>query len=738
MESIVKLCNLILGFALHAAVFDAAALSLGNSRGAVQLGAPIDLFFEIQPDAGVSLAESCIKAQLVSGEVPVGSSKVQVLLLPELPGRPSMVRVHAAAIVDEPVLTATITAGCSGSTSRTYTFLTQVPEAVARAKVPVDVARLAEVAPAAMTTGVPLAPTLPRVAAERAQRSKAQAPVSLSRPIAQEDESGAPRPTVRVPKPSQDGVSPRPAAAIAKKAAPVVPQAEGRSPPARKVQSGPVSRLVMEPLDLSADAPMPALRATDQMAVLPAKTPASAREQAAATWKALSADPQDMASRDGERVQALEAQLSAMQAKAAQERSAVAELRDRLEAMEQERYASSWVYGLGVLLALALAGMAWMWMRLRESQLHVERSWRDSVALAAAHDKALDEHYGESTPRDTWLDSDSSLPQELPAQRVQVTSAPVAPAAAVVSPVALAPVPKVVTAAEPVAAAVNEPKLASIVNLADLFDILQQAEFFVSVGEHDEAIELLQKHIADRGKQSPFAYLELLRLYHQLGRADDYEQLRAQFLRYFNAQLPAYSQFDWQGCGLDHYVDALAEIEAQWTSSSVLALLEGYLFLRDGVPPTHPAFDPAAYDDLLLLLAIAQTTPASGRGAPPPRTRTTPFAVFAAAALPHVERVSDWGTVADTPPDTISTKSMDSLVGDLALVPSMDAGPVHVAQSEAVLDLDLSDVPLILMPSVDENLVPKPQASGKAVGFGSTNDKIEFSFELEPQIPKKE
>lgn len=38
----------------------------------------------------------------------------------------------------------------------------------------------------------------------------------------------------------------------------------------------------------------------------------------------------------------------------------------------------------------------------------------------------------------------------------------------------------------------------------------------------------------------------------------------------------------------------------------------------------HALFDLAAYEDLLLLYAIAQTTPASVRGAPPPRARTTP------------------------------------------------------------------------------------------------------------------
>ena len=53
---------------------------------------------------------------------------------------------------------------------------------------------------------------------------------------------------------------------------------------------------------------------------------------------------------------------------------------------------------------------------------------------------------------------------------------------------------------------------AQIVNPEELFDIQQQAEFFVSVGEHDQAVDVLKKHIAAHRETSPSAYLELLRL----------------------------------------------------------------------------------------------------------------------------------------------------------------------------------------------------------------------------------
>lgn len=53
----------------------ATALSLGASRGAVVLGAPVDLVFEVQPDPGTDIESSCVAARLVSGETPVPDSR---------------------------------------------------------------------------------------------------------------------------------------------------------------------------------------------------------------------------------------------------------------------------------------------------------------------------------------------------------------------------------------------------------------------------------------------------------------------------------------------------------------------------------------------------------------------------------------------------------------------------------------------------------------------------------------
>src|SRR5256885_16486251 len=86
-----------------------------------------------------------------------------------------------------------------------------------------------------------------------------------------------------------------------------------------------------------------------------------------------------------------------------------------------------------------------------------------------------------------------------------------------------------------------------MVQPGELFDVQQQAEFFISVGEHQQAIELLRSHIDTHEDSSPLAYLELLHLYYTLSRRDDFDQLRARFARHFNARVPAMPGFTDKG-----------------------------------------------------------------------------------------------------------------------------------------------------------------------------------------------
>ena len=729
-EIIVNLRNLIFGVGCWVAVGGAAAISLGQSRGSVILGAPVDLAFDFQPDTGSDTASSCIAADVVFGDAPVAEAKVRVSPVPASQGRAPAVRVQVVGLVNEPVITVTLSAGCSGKVTRTYTFLADLPAAHVPGRV-VNIDQLASVSPAVVARDSRAGADRP--ASPPAERRRVvQAPAEPREP---RDAGAAPvkpkaaRPTARV-------APPRTPQEVVRKA----PEREERTAKATTPPPPPVrerSRLVMEPLDALAE-PSVALRPSADMGAA-AQASASQRQEAAAAWKAMNM-PLDGVPQDDERVRALEAEMAALRAKSTAERASMAELQQRLALIEGQRFSSELVYVLMAALALALGLLAWVWTRARRDSLLAIQAWRDSVALSARHSDAgrndpRDPHDLTPHPHDTWAPEDSSPFGE----DTYILHSESPPFQSTVVPAASTPerAPQQVPVPE------TGPRLevpSHIVNPEELFDIQQQAEFFVSVGEHDQAVDVLKKHIAAHEQTSPSAYRELLRLYHKLGRSDDFAQLREQFCRHFNAQVPEFSAFRNKGRTLEDYVDSLAAIEADWTSSSVLQLLENFLFLKDGRAAVAP-FDLAAFDDLLMLLAIAQTTPTSARGAPPPRMRTTPLALpfdrtVVSAPVGRIPAAAAAADV-DLPLDSLAA----SLEFDFGqhVPPAGDPGN-GAAQTRAQpdspkleLDLDLSDPPHLTLSDLPPAPVTAAPPPGQPIGFGMANDLMEARLELEPR-----
>ena len=738
---------------LSACALGASALSLGPSRGTVVLGAPVDLTIEVQPDPGMDLASSCLAVQLVAGDVPVSAAQVRITPWPDMPGRRPAIRVQSSDIVREPVLTATVTAGCSGAVSRTYTYLTELPGSVAPGAAPLDVTRLSS----------PV-----RATPQRAVQPAPVASAAAEATVASTASSGRTLAGVEAPVPA-----PPPAPKPPRKATAKPPTSAAAAAQAQPTTSAP--RLVMEPLDLEGVA---GLRISTELAQSPTPEDSPQRAQAAALWKALNAEP----GQEDPRVHTLQSQLTHAQAQAGQERAQVVQLQAQLNEAQSEGVPSWWLYALGLALAgtSALAGgLAW---RLRQARSHAADAWHEAAAMQpAATDMAKLQELGLAPDsRDAWADSEMAAAETVQAA-APVPATPAAPPQAPEAP--SAPPAK---QPEPASAAPNTSSvpLAGMVNPEDLFDIVQQAEFYVSIGEHDLAIGELRQHIAERGSSSPFSYLELLRLYHQLGRIEAFDLLRSQFMEHFNAEVPEFSHFAQQGAGLEIYTDALADIEAQWTSNSVLELLESFLFLHPDRASPAPRFDLAAYDDLLLLLAIAQTTPASARGEPAPRKRTTPLmpptfqpaspegtgqataavaAASAALAMPAIDlapqepqEAAAAGALAQEwvppPPPTVQAELAAAQAGlafDLgdfdwspahAPAPAAPAAPEPAPANDdaltALLEMDFSGP----IPLIDTDLPPvavtPPPAPGQAVGFSSSDEKFELRFELQEQAAK--
>lgn len=663
--------NVLVGACLCVAASGVAALSLGASRGAVVLGSAIDLGFEVRPDPGKDLASSCISAHLVSGTTSIADSRVRVT--PVEGGVIPMVRVQATMVADEPVLTVTIAAGCEGRVTRTYTFLADLPAAgAANTQGPLDIGRLGTADPGtfaarpANAVAAAAGPRTPAAAGAAAvqslvRRKKPQAGASAGQAA---DKPARPRARATVPAP--------------------VPTA--------------AARLIVEPLDLWLDAPLE-LRLSREEPLLLSTPDEARRAEFAALWKVLNSSPADLR-QSMERLGRLEADAAAHRRQADAGRAEASGLRQQLEQLQSQSFSAGVVYALGGALVLALAAIAWLLRRTRREAL---QAWHNSVALSEGlKDGAVVSEGPDGKVRwqvepeaaDTW--HPSSVPPE------ELQEAGPGPSDA---PDTIPPAPAQTAAPEP-AARLAAPRQQAI-QPEGLFDIQQQAEFFISIGEHEQAIQVLRSHIAEQGDAMPAVYLELLRLFQMLGRTDSFEQLRRQFQERFNVQVPRYTQWHESGHALEDYPEALAQIEALWSSPEVLGVLDGFLFRR-GDGRDAQRFDLAAFDDLLLLLAIAQTTPAHLRGAPPPRARTTPLGP--AAAVP---------------------RSLDSIVGDLSLMPSGYDVLAKQPPVEDMLDVDLSEPAQFTLRDHQPEAGAAAPAHGQSVGFAMDDDKLELRFELE-------
>ena len=665
----------------------AAALSLGNPQGTVVLGRPLDLVFDVRTD-GTDVSDACVTAKVTAGDDPISQSQISVTPLPNAAGRSASVRLRSSQPINEPVIDVRLSAGCSGSVVRTYTVLAYPAEALSASQ----------------------------ASAERT--SAAAAPLVL-RSTLTPDAAGA-----------RDGVRTRSGAVPADQ---VVTQRLSRveravkPAVARKPELEPGRpRLVMEPLSDWLQAPS-VLRASTEMAALPESTSPSLREEAAARWRALNMQSEDLLQEDARRAAQDKAQSEKLAA-AERDKEAALAVQQELQERAAARFPANLVYALLALLVALAALLAWVWTRRQGLPSDSEQSWTHgpakaatSVAPAGVVRHVADEHDVTTRPQ-------PAEPEMLPSGMMPLEFGTSVDA------------PEPASAASSVQAAAPAP-VTAVLNPEDLFDLQQQAEFFVSVGEHDQAIEVMKKHIEANQSASPSAYLELLRLYRSLSRIEQFNELRAQFHRYFNAQVPEFAAFARPGRTLFGYPDVLARIEALWCDPSVVPMLQELLFRGQG---QDQRFDLPAYDDLLLLHAVARTTPASARGQSAPRRRTTPLEAAAA------EEGKASATATGPDPASNLMEFEPDWDFDAQAAASRQAAPAPGAPME--IDLDLSDLthldalaesgeisqplPFLTQQEVPAVASTPPPAPNQPVGFGVNSDRFEARVDPDERKPR--
>ncbi len=643
---------------LLSTALSSVALTLGRSRGVALVGRTLDVAIQVTLDTPGQAADLCPEADVFHGDSRVDGSRVTARLEPGS-GQNAVVRVRSTAAVDEPVVTIYLRLGCTQKITRRYVLLAEEPGEF--------------VPPAAAVQPAP-APTAPRAPVAAPVPAPAPAPM-----LRDSTEAAAAAAVSRAEAAAQ-----RRAAARTRRAAEAAAPAPARTQAVvRAAPRASRSRLTVDMLDLTPER-TPQLRSSSALAGTPSSDE-QVRIQAAALWRAINAQPEDVL-RDLQRVQALETDLKGLRALVAGNDRSLNEVRAQLNQARQERTLTLAVIAL---LALLLAAMVVTWWLRRGERTGAGDWWRRDAAAAAAAG-AGGPRSPASGPEQMDLRVDESMFESLKHVARRGPVVVTAPARSPARPVAPVPADSVSGPASSfngsLQSGFQSSQVASMrmVKAEELVDIQQQADFFMSLGQTEQAIEVLASHIHNNTETSALVWLDLLAIYRSLKRRDDYERLRAEFQRVFNAQVPAYDSTPTVSGGLEDYPRALTRIAALWPSPKVMDVIEESIFRKPGMAGAEP-FDLEAYRELVMLYNLGRevvqpesapvedwSLSGSGNKSPFSETSMQPLSVARYRSAPEPED-SDLGS------DLDSGRDAQTSLGEMLELDSFidgDASPV--------------------------------------------------------------
>jgi len=686
----------LLGFALLLAALESQALTLGRMRGAALIGQGLDVTIQVQTDPGEAPSSLCFEAEVFHADARQDPARVQLSVEPTQAPQTVNVRIQSSTVVDEPVVTIYLRAGCNQKISRRYVMLADIvseplsPVAVQAPPVPLVMP------PAGATVGAS-ASMSPAVPAAAAATTTGNATVARSPVPAKPARVAAPR-------------KPAPAKVVAPSPAPTAAQTSEKLVAGRAAGQ---SRLKLDPLEVL----------SERVATLESSTASAPAEQAARE------------ARDAQRLQALESSVKNLLAVATRNEANLADLRARLQQAEADRYANPLVYVLVALLLACLAGIAFLLTR-RGGAGGTGGNWwsgtthaQNTVSSADIPTSGARRSGFSPMSAPAPLSAPDSLPAAEPTrqQQAQRDGPPSRPAPITQVDVSLVEMSEStfdrLMQSGTTHSAVRKPSPPTehgqppgsapprrLLNTDELFDIRQQAEFFVSLGQTDQAVRILENRISESGETSPLAYLDLLKIFHSLGLKADFRQVREDFNLLFNARVPEFASFANEGRDLDAYPDIVDSLVKAWGKPEILTTIEALVF-RDQWTSHHELLDLAVFRDLLLMHAVAQmaaTLPdqlqvAAGRNLPrSPFSNAAKSVVQTAASQVQPLSPSELPVPEDVPlPPLAGATEVDIDLTDMALDFDLDppptfAGPPSVAFNPDpgnLIDFDLPKLP---------------------------------------------
>jgi hypothetical protein len=337
-----------LGLVLAGTALGSAALNLGRARGAAWIGQPLELVVPVQTDPGQTEAGLCAEADVFHGDSRQDGNRVQVQVLPTDQPDTFNLKITSSALIDEPVVSVYVRAGCSQKSSRKFVLLADFPSenTAAQSRVVTPVAQaVPTVVPAEMPMPVTTAPAAPAAqstanppAPPKVTKPKI-APVAAREPVKDELKAAPKEPTPKKESPPKPAKADKPVEAA----------------PAAKAAASGKPRLRLDPIETL----------TERVKTLESTTTATPL--------------QDDFARDNQRMQQLQTDLRTLLDQAAKNDATLAAMRQRLEKAEADRVPMEVVYGLAALVLLACGALAVLWSKRPRPV-----AWEDSKVRSSA------------------------------------------------------------------------------------------------------------------------------------------------------------------------------------------------------------------------------------------------------------------------------------------------------------------------------------------------------------------
>lgn len=300
---------------------------MGRLRGAAWLGQPLDLSIQVQHEVGESLSSLCFDAEVFHADTRLDPGRIRVNVEATALAQMAQIRLQTMIPVDEPVVTVYLRENCLSKTTRRYVLLADIP------------------------SDAPAAPAL-------------VAPVAIPAPVAQgASELPASHPVKDKPASQNKAVAPQMDRKTPVKARPVVERPMKEMPAGKQEREAkakpekPLQIPVVKKPQLKLD---PLLSLSERVVQL---------EEATLASHAGQSDQED------QRLKKMEDSVQALLTLAAKNERSMAELRERLQQAESEKYDNLLVYGLLFLLLVTLGLLAFLWRRQQERSISSD-VWR--------------------------------------------------------------------------------------------------------------------------------------------------------------------------------------------------------------------------------------------------------------------------------------------------------------------------------------------------------------------------